>query len=152
MELRWRAVAAVLALAASSVAVRALLRRLALEVDGDSMRPTLAAGDVVVTVPLRRAPVRGELVVAADPRRPERRMVKRVVGLAGDRPDLDDVPPDHVFLVGDDRRCSTDSRTFGAVAGDAVHARVLARVRRGQAGRRATTSSSGSSSRTPSPS
>ncbi|HEX2064345.1 MAG TPA: S26 family signal peptidase, partial [Acidimicrobiales bacterium] len=58
-----------------AAAASALLRRV--EVQGDSMRPTLLAGDRLLV--LRLGPVRpGDLVVVADPRQPDRRMVKRV--------------------------------------------------------------------------
>lgn len=66
-------------------------------VDGHSMEPTLRSGDWLLVDPLaygRREPASGELVVAADPRRPDRLLVKRVAGvltdaslvLAGDHP------------------------------------------------------------------
>ncbi len=79
-----------------------LVRRV--EVEGDSMRPTLLAGDRLLVVRWRRAGP-GDLVVLADPRARSRLLVKRVaeVGQAG------------LTVVGDNPAMSTDSRVFGAV-------------------------------------
>ena len=120
-------------------------------VGSDSMRPTLAAGDLVL-VEHDAGPARRMDVVAA--RHPDSGtlLVKRAVGLAGDRVAIEDgvlvvdgvpvcepaidpdrldgvwfgpatVPPGHVFLLGDDRGDSVDSRAFGPVAtGDIVGA------------------------------
>lgn len=66
------------------------------------MSPTLIPGDRLLVV--RRRVVRpGDLAVVADPRRPERLLVKRVAEVAGGR----------VSVVGDNPDRSTDSRTFG---------------------------------------
>ena len=75
-------------------------------VDGHSMEPTLRKGDWLLVDPLpyrTRRPQAGELIVARDPRQPDRWLVKRVAGvepdgllrLAGDHPGHgpDDVAP-----------------------------------------------------------
>lgn len=80
----------------------AATRRVA--VHGDSMRPTLLAGDRVVAVRIRRGRP-GDVVVLADPRDPARLLVKRVV-TAG---------PEGHTVAGDNQAASTDSRTFGPV-------------------------------------
>ncbi|MDX1659919.1 MAG: nickel-type superoxide dismutase maturation protease [Nitriliruptorales bacterium] len=88
-------------------------------VTGDSMRPALHPGDVVVVVPRGVRLLRpGDVVVAADPREPSRRTVKRVAELT----------PDGVFVAGDNPAASTDSRTFGAVPAELVTKWVPARV------------------------
>ncbi len=75
------------------------------EVRGDSMRPTLIPGDRLLTV--RWGRVRpGDLVVLADPRRPQRQLVKRVAARSGG----------DITVVGDNPHHSTDSRAFGPVA------------------------------------
>ena len=78
------------------------------------MRPTLLSGDRVVAVRSRRIRP-GDLVVLADPRDPDRLLVKRVV-TAG--------PQGHT-VAGDNPAASTDSRIFGPVR--QVWGRVLFR-------------------------
>jgi nickel-type superoxide dismutase maturation protease len=71
------------------------------------MAPTLLPGDRLLVERLtygRRPPRAGDVVLAFDPRAPERELIKRVHA-AG--PDLD--------LRGDAPDASTDSRTFGAM-------------------------------------
>ena len=101
------------ALAAGTAAL--LVRRVA--VVGDSMRPSLEAGDRVLAVRARgRRGVRpGQLVVVRDPRLPARLLVKRVTaaGAGG------------VVVRGDNVGASTDSRDFGPV--DRVWGRVVYR-------------------------
>lgn len=122
------------------------------------MEPTLSAGDRLLVAPTGLAPYRrGSLVVVADPRDPARRSVKRVVGLAGEvielragrlhvderpwaEPYLDELAaPDtsdarwevgarQLVVLGDNRRASTDSRTYGAVPATEVVATVVASV------------------------
>lgn len=114
-------------------------------VRGDSMRPTLEAGQRIAVGPVRGTPGRGEVVLV---RRAGREMVKRVVGLPGEhvrlvggRLEVDgrEVPEPwadgalalpglveldlrlgegELAVLGDSRGRSTDSRSFGAVRGD----------------------------------
>jgi len=86
------------------------------EVVGDSMRPTLEPGDRLVVSRLRRART-GDLVAVADPRQPERTVVKRLVAVA----------PSGLTVLGDNPAASTDSRVFGPVPPDAVRGRVVYR-------------------------
>lgn len=70
------------------------------------MRPLLAPGDRVALVPVRRRRLRpGDLVVVRDPRRPQRRMIKRVT----------DIDESRAWVRGDNPEASTDSRAFGWV-------------------------------------
>jgi nickel-type superoxide dismutase maturation protease len=106
------------ALAVTYLVVLACNRSL-VEVRGDSMVPTLWAGDRLLTLPswlLRPHP--GRIVVARDPRDPSRVLVKRV-----HRP----VGRDHLDVRGDDPDASTDSRIYGPIPRRAVRRVVVAR-------------------------
>jgi signal peptidase I len=103
-----------------------------------------------------RDPRRGDVIVATDPSTGES-IVKRVVALAGDSVGIDNgalvvngakvvetyidndgmqgfyfgpdvVPAGHVFLLGDNRADSIDSRTFGPIAVDDLDGRVIAKI------------------------
>ena len=80
------------------------------EVRGDSMAPSLLPGDRLLVESRsyeRRSPRPGEVVLAADPRDPERELIKRVAGV--------DDAASAAELRGDAPDASTDSREFGAV-------------------------------------
>jgi signal peptidase I len=132
---------------------------------GPSMEPTLFDGDrlFVMKVPYRWTGVGpGDIVVFRYPKDPKRDFVKRVVATGGDRveirngqlfvngspvsesyvrrPDRAEYPPlivpeGHVFALGDNRRNSDDSRSFGPVPVRNIKGRAvllfwpLARVR-----------------------
>jgi signal peptidase I len=86
----WRlaAVAVPAALVASAGVVALAARRARLEpmlVRGGSMRPTLAPGQRIAVAPLDRAPARGAVVVVRRPGPDGLEVVKRVVGLPGER-------------------------------------------------------------------
>jgi nickel-type superoxide dismutase maturation protease len=115
--------AAVMTAVAPGVQHLARSWRARVSVNGDSMAPTIEAGDWLLVDPMAyglRAPRPGQLVVALDPRDPGRELVKRVAAL-----DLDG----RLLLAGDARGASTDSRTFGAVDPAAVRGRPWFRVK-----------------------
>ena len=98
---------------------RAITRLDAVRVDGESMAPTLHAGELLAVRPLRAGdPREGQIVVA---RSGAREVVKRVVT---PRHPID---PTMVWLEGDNPDRSTDSRTTGPVRRDAVVGIVRAR-------------------------
>jgi len=89
------------------------------EVQGHSMAPSLLHGDRLLVESLsyaRRTPRAGEVVLARDPRTPERELIKRVHAAGAE---LD--------LRGDAPEASTDSRTFGAVPAGMVRWRAVLR-------------------------
>ena len=127
------------------------------EVDSGSMEPTLCPGDEVLVNKLVQPQDvhRGDLVVVVAPD-DGRLVVKRVVGLPGDRVAIRDallfvdrqrvsepyvdhksidglfygpirVPPRQLWVMGDNRAVSIDSRDYGGVPFDNLRGRVLLR-------------------------
>ena len=124
-------------------------------VDGPSMQPNLYYGQRVmiekVTYLLFRGPQRGEVVVVDMPDSPEP-LIKRVVALPGETIEIRGgqvhidgepieepwvehtatrdfgpvtVPPLHVFIIGDNRPNSRDSRDFGPIHVNQIEGRAL---------------------------
>jgi signal peptidase I len=154
---RRRAVRVRAALLAAAVLVLVLVRAFVAEpvrVAGDSMAPTLRSGDVVLVDRAGRPRV-GQLLLR-DPT-DGRPVVKRLVAVGGqtveirdaylfvdglrvDEPYVDHsridgvyfgpstVPAGSVFVLGDSRDGSIDSRVFGPVPADAVTGRIVLRL------------------------
>jgi nickel-type superoxide dismutase maturation protease len=92
------------------------------EVRGASMAPFLLPGDrlLVESHSYRgRSPRPGEVVLAADPRQPDRELIKRVASI--------DAAASSAELRGDAPEASTDSREFGAVPLSAIRWRAVFR-------------------------
>jgi signal peptidase I len=124
------------------LAVNLLTARI--RVEGISMEPSLHEGQFVVVNRLAyrwSQPERGDIIVFHFPLNPERRFIKRVIGLPGeevtvragqvyidgeliDEPYLTATPrysgdwtlgPDEIFVLGDNRNNSSDSQNWGAL-------------------------------------
>jgi len=110
------------------------------QVAGDSMYPTLKDSQLVFRNPIKKTIEKGDIVVAKT--NYNKLVIKRVVGVSGDKlriksgylyindqkeernikttiiGNLNDgvtVPEDHVYLMGDNRDHSRDSRDYGCV-------------------------------------
>lgn len=116
--------------------VRAFLLEV-VSIPTDSMAPTLEPGDQVLVNRfiytgyrfgvLPRRPVRkGDVVVFRPPFDPQQSYVKRCVGLGGDWFDGGVLPAGALWLEGDSRARSLDSRRFGAVPESALRGRAMA--------------------------
>jgi len=119
-----------------------------IRVEGDSMEPSLHDGQFVVVnrlaydLPLFQSePERGDIIVFRFPLNPERRFIKRVIGLPGDEVQVENgavyingvqlfepylsvqpaytsswrVGQDEVIVLGDNRNNSSDSQNWGAL-------------------------------------
>ena len=103
---------------------------------GPSMEPTLNANSDLVLLdrvsPRLGRIATGDIVGADSPTRPGETVCKRVSAVAGERIPgsffADVVPPGCVWLLGDNRRNSTDSRIYGPVPTDVIKGRVGLRV------------------------
>lgn len=103
------------------------------------MMPTLAPqGDIVLVEKLSlnfspsQLPRRHDIIVCTSPQDPKKVICKRVIGLPGDLVwggvMAERVPGGHVWVEGDNKGRSNDSRTFGAVPVGLVRGRVIMKV------------------------
>ena len=106
---------------------------------GVSMEPVIKEGDIFL---LSRSCVRnqslnpGDIIVSKSPVQPKDHICKRVVGLAGDtmshhRADgctYKYIPKGHVWLEGDNKEMSKDSRDYGPVPYGLILGRLFFRV------------------------
>jgi signal peptidase I len=129
----------------------------ATRVYGQSMQPNLHTDERLVIEKLSyrfHGPRRGDVVVLHDPNGGSELLIKRVVGLPGERVTIANgrvfidgvaleesyldqetqgngrswlVPPLQVFVMGDNRQASRDSRSFGTVERDQIIGRALFR-------------------------
>lgn len=99
------------------------------------MEPTIFNYDVLFTEhlsPMLNRLSNGDIVVARSPADPHRIVCKRIVGTPGDKIRVDfsyiTVPEGHVWLEGDNRYNSIDSRTYGPVPQALVLGRAFCRI------------------------
>ncbi len=129
-------------------------------ISGHSMEPTLEDGERVVVEKVRSTVgeiERGDLVIFISPEDPAKNLIKRVIGVGGDRielvkdqvklngeilveeythrslfptqdGDVITVEPGHLFMMGDNRPQSRDSRDFGVIPLELIRGKVLLRL------------------------
>ncbi len=125
-----------------------------IRVEGNSMEPSLHDGEFVVVNRLAyrwAIPARGDIIVFRFPLDPERRFIKRIVGLPGDEVRVLDgavlvngellaepyiasaprysgewvVGSDELFVLGDNRNNSSDSQNWGMLPMEAVIGKAI---------------------------
>ncbi|MEM6445795.1 MAG: signal peptidase I [Cyanobacteria bacterium P01_D01_bin.123] len=94
-------------------------------VRGESMAPTLVAGDRLFVLQRCRTYVVGDIIVFANASQP---YIKRVVGVPGQHVEWHGIPwqlaADEYFALGDCETVSIDSRTFGPIP----HCNIIGRA------------------------
>ncbi|KAK3101856.1 hypothetical protein FSP39_006821, partial [Pinctada imbricata] len=101
---------------------------------GGSMEPTIQSEDrvFVENISVRnRTLKKGDIVVAKNPFRPQELICKRLVGLEGDRINRTfasfNVPKGHIWLEGDNKHNSMDSRDYGPIPYGLLVSKVIYR-------------------------
>ena len=112
-------------------------------VKGPSMQPTIDSSNNLVfldcfTTQFLRAPKRGEIVLAENSFKEGNTIVKRVLFLEGEEAEVFDarsqrhykviIPQNHIWIEGDNKSNSRDSRDFGPISLNLVNGIVRARV------------------------
>ncbi len=122
-------------------------------VEGDAMAPTLADGDRVSVTTAVEPLARGDLIVFEHPDDPSKTFLKRIVGLPGEQIEITDrgviidgrpldepyvlatnrstshwgptrIQDGQYYVLGDNRRNSSDSRHWGTVRRDLIKSKV----------------------------
>lgn len=154
---RWAVVAACVLALVLVASVAGLLPWQVMRVGSASMEPTIPPGAVVLVDRWSDEIDRMDVVVVDPPNGDGPQLIKRAVAVGGDEIALEDgvlvvngrpvcepsidpalidaeyfgpllVPSGQLFLLGDNRQTSIDSRVFGTVRADEVQGRVLARL------------------------
>ncbi|CAG9310918.1 unnamed protein product [Blepharisma stoltei] len=99
---------------------------------GPSMLPTISdAGDVLLIdklTPRIRSLKKGDVILAENPMKPNNQLCKRVICGPGEVAEVDGqeylVPEGHIWIEGDNKSQSFDSRNFGPISIGLVEGKV----------------------------
>ncbi|XP_076471375.1 mitochondrial inner membrane protease subunit 1-like [Babylonia areolata] len=101
---------------------------------GPSMQPTIQSGDIVLTEHISvnfNKIQKGDVVICKSPKSPKEYICKRVIAMEGDRifnagnDRFTNIKRGHVWLEGDNKDRSSDSRAYGQVPYGLLRGRVF---------------------------
>lgn len=100
------------------------------------MEPTIYSDDILMTehlTPRYSRLSKGDVIIAKCPSDPKIFICKRIAGLPGDKISTgimssEIVPKGHLWLEGDNRNNSSDSRTYGPIPIGLVRGRAICKV------------------------
>lgn len=107
-----------------------------MQCSGPSMEPTIYSNDIIIsehiTSKLSKYE-RGDIVILRSPTKPKLFVCKRIIGMPGDRIKINIfehkiVPKGHIWLEGDNKSNSNDSRSYGPVPQGLVCGRALCKI------------------------
>ena len=96
-------------------------------VEGESMNPGYKPGERLLISPILlkfSPPTEGDVVVIQHPNDQNKQLLKRVIGVPGDRIEGVDLGPNEYFVLGDNKGKSEDSRHFGKIHRDQILGKV----------------------------
>lgn len=102
---------------------------------GPSMEPTIVSNDIVLTehvsIMLKNIK-KGDIIVSKSPSNPKQYICKRIFAMPGDKVRsgfvINVVPQGHVWLEGDNKSNSTDSRDYGPVPIGLLRSKAVCRI------------------------
>ncbi|XP_050303236.1 mitochondrial inner membrane protease subunit 1 [Anthonomus grandis grandis] len=103
---------------------------------GPSMEPTIYSDDILFTEhvsSLTYSVKKGDIIIAKCPTNPKQQICKRVIALQGEKvktgfASYEIVPIGHVWLQGDNKSNSTDSRNYGAVPLGLIRSKAVCKI------------------------